>query len=91
MYLYNARSRQASLQCLNRRVVFFIYHGYEKQYSAAEELVILLRERGLIIEEEELTLQALRSIGYYRLSAYLHPFLRVPKTEHVFKEGTSFE
>ena len=36
-------------------------------------------------------MQALRSIGYYRLSAYLHPFLRVPKTEHVFKEGTSFE
>ena len=64
---------------------------YEKQYSAPEELVILLRERGLVIEEETDALQNIRSIGYYRLSAYLHPFLRIPKTEHVFKEGTSFE
>ena len=64
---------------------------YNKQYSAPEELVTILRERGLVIEEEEVALQNIRSIGYYRLSAYLHPFLRVPKTEHVFKEGTSFE
>ena len=64
---------------------------YEKRYSAPEELVTLLMERGLVIEKKELALQALRSIGYYRLSAYLHPFLRLPKTEHVFKQGTSFE
>ena len=71
---------------------FFIYTmRYNKQYSAPEELVTILRERGLIIEEEEVALQNIRSIGYYRLSAYLHPFLRVPKTEHVFKERTSFE
>ena len=71
---------------------FFIYTmRYNKQYSAPEELVTILRERGLIIEEEEVALQNIRSIGYYRLSAYLHPFLRIPKTEHVFKEGASFE
>ena len=64
---------------------------YKKQYSAPEELVNLLKERGLLIEEEKVALQSLRSIGYYRLSAYLHPFLRMPETEHVFKDGASFE
>ena len=89
-YFCIARTRQASLQCLNRRVVFLYAMRYNKQYSAPEELITLLRERGLIIEQEEAALRNIRSIGYYRLSAYLHPFLRIPKTEHVFKEGTTF-
>lgn len=27
----------------------------------------------------------LKSIGYYRLSGYLYPFLKIPKEEHLFK------
>ena len=36
---------------------------YNKQYSAPEELITLLRERGLIIEQEEAALRNIRSIG----------------------------
>lgn len=72
---------------------FFTYKpmNYNKQYSTPEELVSLLRDRGLIIKNEDVALQAIRTIGYYRLSAYLHPFLCIPKTEHKFKVGTTFE
>ena len=52
--LYNARTRQASSQCLNRRVVFLYTMHCEKRYSAPEELVTLLMERGLVIEKKEL-------------------------------------
>ncbi len=31
----------------------------------------------------------LRSVGYYRLTGYLYPFLRIPKTAHLFKSGSS--
>ena len=48
---------------------------YNKQYSTPQELVSLLKNRGLMINDENLALQSIRSIGYYRLSAYLHPFL----------------
>lgn len=47
---------------------------YNKQYSTPDELVQLLKKRGLVIEDEKVALQSIRSIGYYRLSAYLHPF-----------------
>lgn len=29
-------------------------------------------------------------IGYYRLSAYMYPLLRMPKEQHQYKPGTSF-
>ena len=63
---------------------------YNKQYSTPQELVSLLKNRGLMINDENLALQSIRSIGYYRLSAYLHPFLSNPKTLHAFKSGTTF-
>lgn len=33
--------------------------------------------------------QVLRSIGYYRLSGYLYPFLEIPKTNHIYKRGST--
>lgn len=62
---------------------------YNKQYSTPDELVQLLKNRGLVVEDEKAALQSIRSIGYYRLSAYLHPFLDIPKTSHVFKRDTT--
>lgn len=35
--------------------------------------------------------QYLDNIGYYRLSAYMYPLLRMPKTEHKYKEGVTFD
>ena len=31
----------------------------------------------------------MRSVGYYRLSGYLYPFLKVPKSEHRYKSGST--
>ena len=32
----------------------------------------------------------LEFIGYYRLSAYMYPLLQIPKDQHRYKPGTSF-
>ena len=42
-------------------------------------MVELLRHRGLRIENPQRVSHYLRNIGYYRLSAYMFPFLRQPK------------
>ncbi len=31
--------------------------------------------------------EPLNNIGYYRLSAYMYPFLKEPKTDHRFKDN----
>ena len=33
----------------------------------------------------------IESIGYYRLSAYMYPLLEIPKSNHLFKNGTAFD
>lgn len=65
--------------------------NYNKKYSTPEQLVSLLRDRGLTIINEDAALQTIRSVGYYRLSAYLYPFLRTPKTKHIFKADTTLD
>jgi abortive infection bacteriophage resistance protein len=30
-------------------------------------------------------------MSYYRLSAYMYPLLKMPKTAHLYKEGSSFK
>ena len=64
---------------------------FNKTYKNPEELVKLLLSRGLIINDAKRTERYIRSIGYYRLSAYFHPFLKSPKIEHKFKDGTTFD
>ena len=48
---------------------------FNKQFSSSAELVTLLRSRGMYIEEERKAEDYLDNIGYYRLSAYMYPFL----------------
>ena len=64
---------------------------FNKTYKNPEELVKLLLSRGLIINDAKRAERYIRSIGYYRLSAYFHPFLKSPKIEHKFKDGTTFD
>ena len=64
---------------------------FGKTYKSASELVQLLKSRGLVIEDETRAERYLSNIGYYRLSAYMYPFLQEPKTDHRFKNGTRFE
>ena len=52
-------------------------------------MVELLRHRGLEIENPQRVSHYIRNIGYYRLSAYMFPFLCQPKDEHHFKLGSN--
>ena len=36
-------------------------------------------------------MQYLDNIDYYRLSAYMYPLLKVPKTAHLYKESSTFK
>src|SRR5690554_3702264 len=49
-----------------------------------------LKERGLVIENEEKALHLLVSISYYRLSGYWYPLLQ-DKHQHIFKDESSLE
>ncbi len=62
---------------------------YTKIYTTPSELVTLLQERGLDCTDVPDAERLLRSIGYYRFSGYLYPFLKQPKKEHRFKCGSS--
>lgn len=62
---------------------------YTKQYSSPAELLTILKSRGLDYSETMNSEQILRSIGYYRLSGYLYPFLEIPKTNHIYKRGST--
>ena len=44
----------------------------------------------MYIEEERKAEDYLDNIGYYRLSAYMYPLLKTPKTAHVFKNDATF-
>ena len=64
---------------------------FTKHYMTETDLVALLESRGLIISDEAKAVRYLESIGYYRLSAYMYPFLKVPKESHQYKEETTFQ
>lgn len=64
---------------------------FTKRFESSENLVNLLESRGLQICDRNKALQYLDNIGYYRLSAYMYPLLKMPKTAHLYKEGSSFE
>ena len=63
---------------------------FTKHYTTEADLVALLESRGLVISDEAKAVRYLESIGYYRLSAYMYPFLKVPKESHQYKEGSTF-
>lgn len=63
---------------------------YEKEALSLDALVSRLEERGLTIADRDRTRRYLRHIGYFRLSPYTIPF-RSPGTDHLFRDGTSFD
>ena len=63
---------------------------YTKTYTSPAQLTALLQSRGLHVENVVRTENYLRHIGYYRFSAYLYPLLTMPKENHVFKSGSTF-
>ncbi len=64
---------------------------FDKVYKSPEELVKLMTQRGLLVNDVAKAQRYVECIGYYRLSAYMYPFLQVPKTQHQFKACASFD
>ena len=65
--------------------------NYSKTCALPQDLVSLLKHRGLTISNEQKAISYLTNIGYFRLSAYFYPLLKEPKTEHLYKEGANFD
>jgi abortive infection bacteriophage resistance protein len=65
--------------------------NYSKTCTLPQDLILLLRNRGLSIPDEQRAISYLTNIGYFRLSAYLYPLLKEPKTDHRYKDGATFE
>ena len=64
---------------------------FDKSFMQPDDMVELLRHRGLEIENPQRVSHYISNIGYYRLSAYMFPFLLQPKDEHRFKLGSNFQ
>jgi abortive infection bacteriophage resistance protein len=64
---------------------------FTKPYLDVQSQVTLLQSRGLEIPDTQKAEKYLNYIGYYRLSAYMFPFLTIPKQHHQYKKGASFD
>lgn len=62
---------------------------YSKPYLSIDEQIDLLKQRGLEIDMPDAS-NYLRTIGFFRLSSYLHPLLEHPKENNIFKKGAKF-
>ena len=65
--------------------------NYIKTCNSEQDLILLLKNRGLIITDEQKAINYLSNIGYFRLSAYLYPLLKEPKENHLYKAGSTFD
>ncbi|MEI8377665.1 MAG: Abi family protein [bacterium] len=61
---------------------------FNKPALTIEKQLILLKQRGLIIEDDELAKHYLTYIGYYRLSGYMKPF---QNADNSFIENFNFD
>ncbi|MDC7186753.1 Abi family protein [Phocaeicola massiliensis] len=65
--------------------------SFPKPYSSPKQIVQILKSRGMLMEDEHKVESYLLNIGYHRLSAYIFPFYKSPKSNLILKEGTTFE
>ena len=83
------------LKCAGR---FYLYTQlmattipFSKGYSNPHDIISLLQSRGLHISDTNKAEHYIERIGYYRLSAYMYPFLCTPKELHKYKNNASFD
>lgn len=62
-----------------------------KPAKSPADLVQQLKQRGLVFADGARAERYIDNIGYYRLSAYMYPFLAEPKTAHQYKTGITFD
>lgn len=63
---------------------------FHKSYNSPAEIIELLEQRGLTFTDKKEAELQLTNIGYYRFSAYLYPFISLPKREQQFKPDSEF-
>ena len=63
---------------------------YSKKTFTIEEQIAQLIDRGLTIDNIEVSKKSLSNISYYRLAGYWWP-MQSDKTKHQFKQGSTFE
>lgn len=64
--------------------------AFGNPYKNPPDLVTLLISRGLSIDNRAKAERYLSMIGYYRLSAYMYPLLKAPKSLKLFKSDADF-
>ena len=68
--------------------------AYTKSPLTVEQQLQQLKDRSLIIEDDGFALSQLRTISYYRLSAYWYPFRKIEQGGAIaddFEEKTHFD
>lgn len=76
--LWSDQARHAYQRCAPGRVICFMTHTkipYNGKAASLEDQILLLKQAGVLIKDEELAKNCLSFIGYYRLFAYVKPFL----------------
>ena len=63
---------------------------FTKPYSSPKEIVQILKARGMVMDDEQKVENYLLNIGYHRLSAYVFPFYRMPKSDLILKDNVTF-
>ena len=66
---------------------------YKKPPTTLNQQLQLLKDRGLLIDDDELVKFHLRTTNYYRLSAYWYPFRKIEQNSVIsdeFEAGTHF-
>ncbi len=70
-----------------------VFEIYTKPHPTLNQQLQLLKERGLLIDDDELAHFQLRTTSYYRLSAYWYPFRNSEQNSVIsddFEVGTHF-
>ena len=63
---------------------------YSKQIQTFANQISILKQRGLLIANENDAESWLRKVSYYRMSGYWYPLL-ADRQNHIFKAGSTFE
>ncbi len=63
---------------------------YTKKPETPEQCCLILKERGLIINDQDRAVKYLKNVGYFRLTGYMF-HLQSKDGNHTFIEGTKFE
>ena len=74
-----------------RAELFFIpMETYTKQPISIAEQIAILKRRGLLFDNEQMAIECLKIISYFRLANYWKP-MEGDKVNHVFKPNSRFE